>query len=597
MARPPQSPRPPSTPAGAGGSKPPAKRHQQAPADRPPAPWSAERLAQAVWPDAPAKPQVRPSPRQRPQSQDQRDGDDNYPMGSDRPYGNAAPARKMTHPDGQAARRSSKAPTAEVLAGRWSPDLGILPDVAAEHVRAWLMPDRVRGDKKRVSLIDVHANAVRELSIAFTAERKDLAAGYLSQPRYRAAYLLYYLLTGAASTQSALHLAGWTPPETEEGKPLRILDLGAGPLTASLGVVQALGSMGAGVGKRKLQVTALDGVAAALNDGAQILRIVRPDAEVITGDCNLRERKSLKQALKGRYDLILLANVLNEWALAGKKSTDAAEFVQWLLDEHLSENGTVLLLEPATRNGSHVLIDVREHLLAAGDWQILAPCRGTAACPYAERGHRDWCFSDQPWRRPDLIMALDDAIDHERGTLKFSYLVLQPGAGKVQRSGPNLITARAIGGPMKAGGTYRRYVCGPDGRLTAVVPDRQRVPDDLLHAFRGDQVTLQGKPVTVPRGRRTELELHLFPEGNNGPLLQRRAAEEPREGHFADDRRPPRRGGWQPRGTDQRGGESRGGDQRSTTERAPPRDPTRGPPAGPAGRRPSPPGPRGRSSR
>lgn len=485
--KPPQS-RPSSAPASDRGSRQPAR--EPAAARR----SAAQRAEVESWPPRPTG----GDPSSHWASRGWPDGP--------RPAGN-----KPTHPDGAASRRASKAPTAEVLASRWSPDLGILPDVVAEYVRAWLMPERVRGDRRDVNLVDVHANAVRELSLAFTAERRDLAAGYLSQPRYRAAYLLYYLLTGAASVQTALHLSGWQPPRRAPGQPLRVLDLGAGPLTASLGVAQLLSALGLGAGKQALQFTAVDGVASALADGKALLQIVRPDATVLTADGNLRERRSLGKTVRGQYDLIVLANVLNEWGLAGKKSSDAAGFVQWLREEHLAEDGAMLLLEPATRVGSHVLIDVREALLELGHTRVLAPCMGSAACPYAERGHRDWCFSDQPWRRPELIVRLDNAIGHERGTLKFSYLLLAPGEPSQTKPRMSPLMARVIGGPMKSGGTYRRYLCGPEGRVTAIVPEGQRVPDGLLHAFRGDRTEVSGQPQQAPRGRRVEAELHLTP--------------------------------------------------------------------------------------
>lgn len=511
-------PRPPRKPPQSRPSPAPASDRGPRPASRPPA---RKDLAGAGRPDVEVWP-PRPAQANRSAEWEAR----GWPDGP-RPQGN-----KPTHPDGAASRRASKAPTAEVLASRWSPDLGILPDVVAEYVRAWLMPDRVRGDRRDVNLIDVHANAVRELSLAFTAERRDLAAGYLSQPRYRAAYLLYYLLTGAASVQSALHLSGWQPPRREPGQPLRVLDLGAGPLTASLGVAQLLSALGLGAGKQALQFTAVDGVASALGDGKALMQIVRPDAAVLTADGNLRERRSLGKTVRGQYDLIVLANVLNEWGLAGKKSSDAANFVQWLREEHLAEDGTMLLLEPATRVGSHVLIDVRAALLELGHTMVLAPCMGSSACPYAERGHRDWCFSDQPWRRPELIVRLDNAIGHERGTLKFSYLLLAPDQPSETKPRKSPLLARVIGGPMKSGGTYRRYVCGPEGRVTAVVPEGQRVPDGLLHAFRGDRTELNGQPQQAPRGRRVEAELHLSPAkpaAPAGPYWDRPATAADRE--------------------------------------------------------------------
>lgn len=379
--------------------------------------------------------------------------------------------------------------------GRQAPDLGKLPD-ALQAVVAERYGPATGG---MAALIARHASAVSQLSTRFTSDRDDLPAGYLTAPPARAAYLLYFAATGAATVQHALNLAG--ARLGERSGPLRVLDVGAGPLTASLGVAAALGP------QVDLEVTGLDGVRQALEDGAEVLRRLRPDAKIHLHDGNIREGRFLQRSLRGRYDLILLANVLNEWGQGGKKKVSAAQMVEALLTDHLAEGGLVLMVEPATRHGSHTLIEVREHLVALERWRVIAPCAGAQQCPLAG-SRKDWCFSDQPWIRPRHIEAMDRAIRHERATLKFSYLVLRDGE-VAARPRPRY---RVIGGPMRDGATYRRYLCGRDGRVVVQLNvEDYAIPRELLHAFRGDEVEIAGQVQLAQRGRGSERV--LLPEG------------------------------------------------------------------------------------
>lgn len=380
-------------------------------------------------------------------------------------------------------------------AGRNAPDLGKLPDLIQAVVAERYGP-AIGG---MGALVSRHAAAIHNLSTRFTSDREDLPAGYLAAPPARAAYLLYFATTGAATVQHALSLAGL--PLRDHVGPLRVLDIGAGPLTASLGVATALGP------NAQLEVTGLDGVRHALEDGAEVLRRLRPEAKILLHDGNIREGRFLQRSLRGRYDLILMANVLNEWSLGGKKKVTAGESVAQLLNDHLAENGVVVLVEPATRHGSHTLIDVREHLVPLKRWSILAPCAGAEQCPLAG-SRKDWCFTDQPWSRPRHIEAIDRAIRHERATLKFSYLVLRAGSAQP----PVRHRYRIIGGPMRDGATYRRYLCGKEGRVAATLNVEEfAIPRELLNAFRGDEVQIAGQIQKVQRGRATEQV--LVPEG------------------------------------------------------------------------------------
>lgn len=380
-------------------------------------------------------------------------------------------------------------------AGRNAPDLGRLPDFIQSVVAERYGP-AIGG---MGALVSRHAAAIHNLSTRFTSDREDLPAGYLAAPPARAAYLLYFATTGAATVQHALSLAGLAL--RDHVGPLRVLDIGAGPLTGSLGVATLLGP-GA-----QLEVTALDGVRQALEDGAEVLRRMRPETKIHLHDGNIREGRFLQRSLRGRYDLILMANVLNEWSQGGKKKVTAGESVAQLLNDHLAENGLVLFVEPATRHGSHTLIDVREHLVPMQRWSIVAPCAGAQQCPLAG-SRKDWCFTDQPWVRPRHIEAIDRAIRHERATLKFSYLVLR--AGPPQPAVRHRY--RVIGGPMRDGATYRRYLCGKEGRVAVTLNVEEfAIPRELLHAFRGDEVQVAGQVQKVQRGRATEQV--LVPEG------------------------------------------------------------------------------------
>lgn len=327
------------------------------------------------------------------------------------------------------------------------------------------------------------ADDVGRLSQWFTRDREDLPPGYLQRPAVRSAYQLYFGPVGAATVQKAVDLGAAWP--AQQGQPLRVLDIGAGPLVASLGVAERLRAT------HKLEITAVDGARRALEDGAAVLRLVAPDATVAAHAGNLREGKFWKNAVRGRFDLILVANVLNEWH-AGGGGRGAARWMVETVREHLAPGGACVLVEPATRWGSHVLIEVREALAEAGLGLPVAPCCGAATCPLAG-SHRDWCFSEQPWQRPAHIQAIDAAIGHQRSTLKFSYLVVA--------DRPPVANWRVIGGPMRDGALLRRYLCGPKGRAVAV-SDRERAPPWLYGAWRGDAVetAVQAKPA-VAAGR------------------------------------------------------------------------------------------------
>lgn len=390
-----------------------------------------------------------------------------------------------------------------------------------------------------------HAETVSRISRQFTSDREDLSPAYLASPPARAAYLSYFAVTGAATVQAAMDLAGaWALLPKDR---VRVLDIGAGPLSASLGIAAALP---AGV---QLDVTAIDGVRAVLEDGAQVLATLRPSAQCRYHAGNLREGRFLHAAAGGQHDLIIFANILNEWSVGARKSLSAGDFVAQVLERHLAPGGIALLVEPATREGSHAIIAAREHLQTALSLPILAPCMGAAQCPLAG-SRKDWCFSERPWGRPDCIATLDRLMGHERTILKFSYLAVRNAV--IEAPGP-ADQFRVIGGVMRDAGILRRYLCGQDGRRVAEVKQAY-APTVLFQSWRGDRIALPGKP--------QERGISGRPEPTWIPVPTDRPNEVPGPRPL-----PPR-----PRGAQAARGRPAGPPPRSTGGQEPP--PRRGPP-------------------
>ncbi len=362
-------------------------------------------------------------------------------------------------------------------------DIERLMEVVSAHVREHLTPRRMQ--RAKVDLVELHAASLQVLSDRFTSERPERAADYMAKPPMRAAYLLYYVPTGAATAAAVLRLGGLLPSLRSATEPLRVLDLGAGPLTATIGL--ALSAPG-----RRLDVTAVDGVGKSLKDGVAILRALAPAVRIRTRVANLHDRRLWQGLAKERFDLVLVGNVLNEWRDTDRRrrsnEPSSVLFARRAL-QLLNTDGRLVLFEPASRVASSRLIEVRRHLLDGDLASVEAPCTGHMTCPLASGGVRSWCHSEQPWQRPQLLAALDDAIGHRRNTLQFSYLVLAH-----RREMPfDGSRWRVIGGPMHDGHLVRRYLCGQPGRVVAVY-DKQELAGrhPLVEAWRGDIVTLGG---------------------------------------------------------------------------------------------------------
>ena len=244
---------------------------------------------------------------------------------------------------------------------------------------------------------------------------------------------------------------------------LRVVDIGAG--CGALG----LGLAAAGV---TFAYHALDRDCDALAIAAKAMRAYVPAIEVATTMCDVT-----KQPLPAA-DLIVIGTLLNE--LPPDKRLPLVERAL----AAIAGDGAVIILEPALRDTTRALHELRDAILARGTAHVFAPCtRRGAPCP-ALADPDDWCHEDRLVKLPPHTAELARVTHLRDGNLKFSYLVL--------RKEPTPLVV--------AGGSAWRIVSAPHapkGKLELLgCSDAGRVPIRLMKRHRNDQTK------TIERARR-----------------------------------------------------------------------------------------------
>ena len=277
--------------------------------------------------------------------------------------------------------------------------------------------------------------------------------GYLAARRLLRAYVQYYLPVNAEKVRLVLsELEAYAPP----GDPPRVLDFGCGPGTASIPLL---------LSRPVRELCLVDVVDEALDAARFFAR-------------ELGAEPRCSQALPaGPFDLIFAANVLSEASPP--------------LEELLTDEGHLVVIEPALRDTTRRLMEWRDRVAAAG-YRIAAPCLGRAACPMLERTDL-WCHQDVPWPRPSRVAEIDRRSGLIKEHLKYSYFV-------VTRKGPTLADLpgdqRVVSNLHREKGKAWAWLCGRDGPLCrGEVLTRHRSPETaaFFRAGRGDVLKMDAE--------------------------------------------------------------------------------------------------------
>jgi SAM-dependent methyltransferase len=341
------------------------------------------------------------------------------------------------------------------------------------------------------------ARAVGELSELFVG-RTEWRGAYATSPALRRAYLLYYLPVNLPKIR--VPLVEWLrgDPDRLAGAPLRCLDLGSGPGTALIGLLDFLRSLAPERRPSAIHAVALDQSFESLRDGAALVaRAARllpgtpVSFEPLRTDL-VADRSEVFPLAGGKreFDLVVAANLLCEIVRESPDGWErAARLVENVARHLLSPRGAVAIVEPGLRESARDLHRLRDHWLASGLVHVQAPCLHDLPCP-ALATDRDWCIAELRWRPPDGVARLDKRTGLHKRSLKFAYLVLTRPTPAPEPSG----MWRVVSDVLDLKGEWRVYLCAA-GRWI-VLAQLKRSAGPLAKAFaalrRGDLVEVDG---------------------------------------------------------------------------------------------------------
>jgi ribosomal protein RSM22 (predicted rRNA methylase) len=272
---------------------------------------------------------------------------------------------------------------------------------------------------------------------------------------------LAYALARMPATYAAVTASLNALREVNPGfAPQNLLDVGAGPGTATWAAAEAFSSL------RSF----------ALLDANNALRALALD--LVAGSTRLREleyrRGEAGAALADAEpaDLVVASYVIAE---IGDAERGALIELMWA-----KTRDTLLIVEPGTPAGYGRIIASREQLIAAGA-HVAAPCPHDAKCPLSTP---DWCHFTQRLPRSRAHKQVKEAelpFEDE----KFSYVALT-------RAPVAARPTRVLAQPIVTKVEVTAKLCTPDGLVIAKVPRRAKADYARARRWRwGDAVTAE----------------------------------------------------------------------------------------------------------
>ena len=324
---------------------------------------------------------------------------------------------------------------------------------------------------------------VRELSDLFTDARPKNLQDYLAHEKYRSSYLLYFLPLQAAKFVALFQLHAKAIDaalaRAKKTGTLRIIDLGAGPATASIALLVLLLARKDEL-PEKIEFVLFDQNSTILKDGEALLRRIGDSFPKTRGRVTVRlQVGDLWQTVyreKSPVSLAIFGHTVNEYLPMRDGAPDPRPFRH--LFDVTSAGGGILWAEPAARIPSQTLSQLRdfffsEELVEPDPSRIWGPCLHAGNCPLA--GGRDWCHFSIPGKVPGKWFGwFSRGLSKEKEWLKYSYLwITAKDDPNPDRVGPNerLVLTDPLSRDPRA--KKEVLICEPDRPLRHTLGPRE----------------------------------------------------------------------------------------------------------------------------
>lgn len=290
--------------------------------------------------------------------------------------------------------------------------------------------------------------------------------------------------------------------------PLRILDVGAGCGSMSLGLLEMLAS-NPHICPDKLELDALDVSSSVLKIWSMVVNEwIKSLALPASINVSLLTQCLIQPVhLEKMYDLILLGNVINELPV----NLHLPIIKQFL--GHLSHHGQLIIIEPALCHTSRALHHLRDQLAQEKLADIFAPCTRKGFCP-ALKSSTDWCHECRTWLPPPELMKLANLTSLRRRDLKWSYLTLNRHGARIGSRDPaGDRTFRVVSELLTSKGKQEIFLCGEAGRIKATLLNRDRTAQNAAfkRLHRGMLINFDGSD-PIQNDFRIKPELQLLTE-------------------------------------------------------------------------------------
>jgi ribosomal protein RSM22 (predicted rRNA methylase) len=300
----------------------------------------------------------------------------------------------------------------------------------------------------------------KDLAARATAQSQNYRAGGGSQDIRSRDDALAYAFARMPATYAAAIAVFNALREVCDVAPRSLLDIGAGPGTASLAAIQAFPSLA------DIRLVEANAEMRALG-AALFAESEQPALRAVSYIAMPKRDVDMPTA-----DLVTASYVAGEIALTERPAFTRA---LWAATAQ-----ALVVIEPGTPAGYARIIEMRSLLIAEGA-HVAAPCPHDAACPLTAP---DWChFSQRLPRSRDHLQVKGVAVPFEDE--KFSYVALV-------RIPSRRIDARVLAPPVVTNGAVTAKLCTADGIAHDIVARRDAATYRRHKSWRwGDAVDRQ----------------------------------------------------------------------------------------------------------
>jgi len=346
--------------------------------------------------------------------------------------------------------------------------------------------------------------AVKTISDEYISSDDSFKGNLFRKHDLRNAYLVYFLPANLIKLFPILdelfshpEVSGFTGPEVS------ILDLGCGPGTFLLGVLEYLAGK-KNLLSRDIQQINLWGIDQIEECLATAREVIKNCLQAQSFPPDIRWKLHFKAGSiasaafphpllheNKQFDLIIAGNVFAE--------IESAVYHQVVpvFEQLLSPHGTLLLIEPGTRAASRNLINLRNMLLEQTALTLYAPCLERGLCPSLDNP-KDWCHQKLFWSAPEFIKVIDrhTGFTKEKG-VRFAYFTFRKDGKRAVHpfcDFPREKVWRVVSYLIKSKGEERLFVCNGKERILVrrLAKNVSAKNRDFSQTVRGDCVLIDG---------------------------------------------------------------------------------------------------------